>query len=207
MKLTDFCLLFVIIFIPAFLYTGLKEYALSEVVFSRQQENFVIDRAVEDGLFSAVTKEDYSGNGEYDWERTVKDIFEEMYFLFDLKTEGERQTFNTYVPVIMALEYDGYRMIEFSGEKIVSGEKKSYPEDEEKFTEVLREELQAAFDEKRPNSGITFSLPYTDNDDWYQNLKTPGMIMIFYGKPVGKGDETYSRIFLSGAGIEKSEDI
>ena len=205
MKLTDFCLVYIIIFIPVFFFTALEEEKLYETFMSRQQFNVIADRAVYDGLENAVIREEYSGNGEYDCERTVEEVLAEMYFLYDIKTADERLSFRSFIPVIMMLEWDGYYMADLSGDKLCLSEKKPYPDED--VGDTLLSEIQRAYDAKNPGDVTEFYFPYIEDDDWYQNIKIPGMIIVFRALPLGSGENTYNRIFLSGAGIAKRTNL
>ena len=206
MKLTDFALLFIGIFICAVVVTESYESGLRKVAFTREEYNVVIDRAIDDALENAVNREDYYDRSEIDAQQVIEDMFEELYCVFDIASNDERMSFRAHVPVIAVLEWDGYRLFDYTGENIIAEDKRKYPENAEEFTDEIRNCMEEAINEKVTDEEITLSFAYSEGNDWYQNIDYPSVMTIFYGMPLGNGDRTYNRIFLSGARIDKLKE-
>ncbi|MDD6037494.1 MAG: hypothetical protein PUD20_01655 [bacterium] len=184
MKLSDFCILFVGLFICTFLGRDLEiSRALasrcSEVMYNRQ-----MDRISEDALMDVVEQ-------QYDSEALqIRNYrLEEQYgrllrLAFDIADEDVRLRAREAV-VLKTLEQYPYAM---SSEQL------------QRITEQMEKEINEEKRRRRELAHISLTLPFADGEAMYQSLAGPQLTIVFDPKDI---TGFMDRVIFSGSRIVK----
>lgn len=184
MKLTDFCILFVALFVCLFLGRDLKISRLLAAQVTQAVYNRQMDRITEDALM------DIAETGQDDGTLSVReDQLQEQYErLFSLAFD---------------LTDDDCRLRAW--EAVTLRQFKQYPynltaQDIETIRHNMEAQINRAKCMRREAAHLSIALPFTSHDDWYQSLAGPQLFGVFDPREPLPGME---RAIASGSRIVK----
>ena len=184
MKLSDWGILFGMLFLCVSVPQELKQYYLQQAQFTTEEYNRAIDRAAWDCLMDTVEEERADGSLRINGKMAEQHFYEQLYFVFDATSEREKRVLASGVKLFQVLnENDALSMEE---------------------TDKIRSEMEQSVKEQYESDAqlFAFYFPYIGEEKWYQELKKQG-VYIFYDVPEGEG-MYYNRYLFSGSTIKKS---
>lgn len=189
MKLTDWCILFVALFLCVILPLDLRTGYLSQSFCQQKKYERVLDRACMDSLVDSVIRENDDGSVVVD-ERQVHGRFRELLGLeFDAVSREEREYLQQCI-----------RMQQFYHlERVLTPVQ----------ADAVRMQMeQAAADSnydmwKKNKQLLSFYFPYIPQEEWYQNLAGPSLYSLFEADSSADPWEKYRRYVFSGGRIVK----
>ena len=196
MKLTDLCVVFVMIFICLILPVELRIKDDREKFYLQKQFNRSMDRVVTDSLEDAVIEEDENGRVIVD-EEQVYDRFRKMIALsFDVDdNESARKI------------YDSIYLNEFyDNDKSMSYEESENIRTVMENTINLRIEAERIKNYRRDTAFFRFTFPFSPEDSWSRDIVGPSFFVTFDPDDDNMPWVGYDRVVFSGGRIEKQVD-
>ncbi|MBB3127906.1 hypothetical protein FHS19_002560 [Paenibacillus rhizosphaerae] len=117
MKITDFCLVFVVIFFPVFLIVGYHVQDQRNVHFTELKYAAALRTAVQDAgsMLNVNERQEFeSGYGsakffKADKELALETLYRTLYANLGIEDDAAaQQALNSYIPAIVVVDYDGY---------------------------------------------------------------------------------------------------
>lgn len=184
MKLSDWDILYGVLFVCVAVPIGLKHYYFQQAQFTTEEYNRNLDRATWDCLMDTVEEEYEDGSIRLNGKAAEKHFYEQLFFVFDAVSAGEKEVLSSGVQMM----------------KIVNQNQELTMEEADR----IRSEMEQEANRKYEGDAKLFSFyfPYVKEEVWYQNLAEHG-IYVFYDVPDRYGMD-YDRYLFSGSRIKKS---
>ena len=190
MKLTDLCLVFVMVFICLVLPLELKIKDDREKYYSEKQFNRTMDRIASDAMEDAVISEDGDGKPKIDREK----IYARFNKLLSLAFEVE-DTSKICDAIISAGFYDNDLRLSY--------------EESENIRKLIRDDINKRISQEKINEyrrdvaffNVTF--PYSSHESWYQNIAGPVFFVTIDPDDGNMPWTGFDRVIFSGSRIEK----
>lgn len=93
MKISNWCILFSVLFCGMILYTDLRFRYTMEAQYTMEEYNRIFDRAAEDALTDQLQEEYWDGSLKIDEEKVQNRFFEQTAYVLDLTGETEKENF------------------------------------------------------------------------------------------------------------------
>ena len=192
MRLTDLCLVFVMIFICFVLPVDLRIKDDREKFYSSKEFNRSLDRTVTDALEDVVVEEGENGSVTVDEEKLKENFDKLLAYAFDLDDKVSSQKIYDEV-------YKGF---------INNGGRLTY-EESDRVRAVMENEINSYIEEeriknyRRDASFFRLTFPYSDGESWYQNIAGPMFFATFDPADDNMPWIGYDRVIFSGSRIEK----
>ena len=91
MKISNWCILFSVLFCGMILYTDLRFRYTMEAQYTMEEYNRIFDRAAEDALTDQLQEEYWDGSLKIDEEKVQNRFFEQTAYVLDLTGETEKE--------------------------------------------------------------------------------------------------------------------
>ena len=196
MKLTDLCLVFVMVFICLILPTELRIRDDREKYYSEKQFNRMMDRIAADTMEDVVVSEDENGNAVVD-EDKVHENFERLITLaFDVEDSNALQKIhdsiylNEHYDIPESLSYEQSEAMRLIIEDSINE----------------RADYEQINNYRRDTAFFSITFPFSDHESWYQKLTGPVFFIVFDPDDGNVPWVGYNRIVFSGSRIEKRVD-
>lgn len=194
MRISNWCILFLMLFVGMTLGVDLHYHYAREAQLTMESYNRILDRAAEDALRDQLLEEYVDGSLAIAEEKVQKRFLEQTAFVFDLTTEYERNRLEELLLMKKLVNEKGS----------LSGEQQN----------EIREGMEASILDQSALDYMTYALllPVQDGAEWIQNLKNHGFYT-FLELP-DKRDYRWTNLFdtekvryaLSGAQLKKKEE-
>ena len=99
MKISNWCILFSVLFCGMILYTDLRFRYTMEAQYTMEEYNRIFDRAAEDALTDQLQEEYWDGSLKIDEEKVQNRFFEQTAYVLDLTGETEKENLKELVLV------------------------------------------------------------------------------------------------------------
>lgn len=205
MKWTDLALVFCMIFLSFAVPSELSASTRREVLFTTEQYNRMLDRAVEDALTDAVLYEGESG-ARLDEQKVLQQYAEELAFLFAAKTGEDRSKIYGCIRAVILTQGNCFTVYEPLGDTFGQQPFLCVQSFDGLSSDTVREVLESYLPGK-------LSLAEIKNEEWYQNIMPLECYVVFenedavFPQITGAGEshlEHYVRICRSAARIRKT---
>ncbi len=90
MKISNWCILFSILFCGMILHTDLRFRYTMEAQYTMEEYNRIFDRAADDALTDQLQEEYWDGSLKIDEEKVQNRFFEQTAYVLDLTGETEK---------------------------------------------------------------------------------------------------------------------
>ena len=97
MKISNWCILFSVLFCGMILYTDLRFRYTMEAQYTMEEYNRIFDRAAEDALTDQLQEEYWDGSLKIDEEKVQNRFFEQTAYVLDLTGETEKENLKELV--------------------------------------------------------------------------------------------------------------
>ena len=91
MKISNWCILFSVLFCGMILYTDLRFRYTMEAQYTMEEYNRIFDRAADDALTDQLQEEYWDGSLKIDEEKVQNRFFEQTAYVLDLTGETEKE--------------------------------------------------------------------------------------------------------------------
>lgn len=199
MKLTDWCLLFVTLFVCSQLPKYLEDKMLQQGTFTTVEYNRIMDQAALDCLMGTVKEEFADGSVRIDTKEAETHFYDQIAFVCDATDEVSRNAL-----------WSGVKMKQFINRNESAGIWNGYRREEgitmqesEQLRNLMENQINQA---KRKDAALfTLSFPFITGEDWYQNLKPRAFYIMYEGKEVSWKKDN-NRFLFSGSMIRKTDE-
>ena len=97
MKISNWCILFSVLFCGMILYTDLRFRYTMEAQYTMEEYNRIFDRAADDALTDQLQEEYWDGSLKIDEEKVQNRFFEQTAYVLDLTGETEKENLKELV--------------------------------------------------------------------------------------------------------------
>ncbi|MDD6217059.1 MAG: hypothetical protein PUB28_10020 [Roseburia sp.] len=199
MKLTDFSIVFVVLFVVSQVPKLLESEWVRQEKFTTVEYNRIFDQAAEDCLMGSVKEECADGSIRMDIKTAEKHFYEQIAFVFDATDEAAMEAL-----------YDGVKMVQFVNRNESPGVWNSYQKEEGISVEEsnrLRAQMEDTILRARRKDAALFSLsfPFAPYQEWNQNFKPHAFYAMYEGREYGFHRQN-RRYFFSGSMIRKTDE-
>ena len=195
MRISNWCILFSVLFCSMILYTDLRFRYTMEAQYTMEEYNRIFDRAAEDALTDQLQEEYWDGSLKIDEEKVQNRFFEQTAYVLDLTGETEKENLKELVLL----------------QKLVNEKGKSLSVEESRKIQMQMENITNQRS-KLTDMAYLMLFPEAEHEEWAQNLKNHG----FYTFLEMPDTERYPwtkmfdldeiRYALSGAELVKKEE-
>lgn len=184
MKLSDWSILYGVLFVCVAVPVGLCHYYFQQAQFTTEEYNRNIDRAAWDCLMDTVEEEYEDGSIRINGKEAEKHFYEQLFFVFDAVSAGEREALSS-----------GVKMM-----KIVNQNQELTMKEADQIRSEMEQEANRRYEGDAKL--FSFYFPYVKEEVWYQKLAEQG-IYVFYDVE-DRAEMDYDRYLFSGSRIKKS---
>ena len=157
MKISNWCILFSVLFCSMILYTDLRFRYTMEAQYTMEEYNRIFDRAAEDALTDQLQEEYWDGSLKIDEEKVQNRFFEQTAYVLDLTGETEKENLKELVLL----------------QKLVNEKGKSLSVEESRKIQMQMENITNQRS-KLTDMAYLMLFPEAEHEEWAQNLKNHG---------------------------------
>ncbi len=111
MKISNWCILFSVLFCGMILYTDLRFRYTMEAQYTMEEYNRIFDRAADDALTDQPQEEYWDGDLKIDEEKVQNRFFEQTAYVLDLTGETEKENLKELVLLRKLVNEKGKKFI------------------------------------------------------------------------------------------------
>lgn len=199
MKLTDWSIVFVLLFVISQIPRFLESEWVQQEKFTTVEYNRIFDQAAEDCLMGCVKEEWEDGSIRMDTQAAEQQFYEQIAFVFDATDEESMEAL-----------FNGVKMVQFVNRNESPGVWNGYQKEEGISVEEsnrLRDYMEGNIRKTRKKDAVLYALyfPFAPNQEWYQNLKPHAFYAMYEGREYGFHRQN-NRFLFSGSMIRKTDE-